>query len=346
MRRAALAALLVGVVFGGGRTGGPAERGVAAIAPGLEQGVVSTPYGGAYEWQYYATGADRVPESVRAAAARITVAVLDTGVDLSAPDLTDKVVGTYDVRTGRRAAGDGDGHGTFVASLVAGTVDDGVGVSGFGGDARLLVIKVSDGGDVSAVDVAAGIGYAVAHGAQIVNLSFAGSTPSPVEQRAVEYAASHGVLVVAAAGNDALAGDPTEYPAAALSDGLGLSVGASDFAGHRAAFSETGPFVSLAAPGACVFGAVAASAPTAHFPRTPLAGPGSYGYASGTSFAAAEVSGAAALVWAADPALSARGVAAVLEQTASGNGTWTPELGYGVIDVAAAVGTAAGRQSR
>ena len=67
---------------------------------------------------------------------------------------------------------------------------------------------------------------------------------------------------------------------------------------------------------------------------------GLYGYASGTSFAAPEVAGAAALVWAANPSLTAREVAQILKETASGHGTWTPELGYGVIDVAAAVARA------
>lgn len=78
--------------------------------------------------------------------------------------------------------------------------------------------------------------------------------------------------------------------------------------------------------------------------RTPFAGSGSglYGYASGTSFAAPEVAGAAALVWAANPTLAAVDVAAILKRTASGTGTWTPELGYGVIDVARAVAEAAG----
>jgi subtilisin family serine protease len=77
------------------------------------------------------------------------------------------------------------------------------------------------------------------------------------------------------------------------------------------------------------------------FPRTALPGlAGLYGLGSGTSFSAAEVSGAAALVWAAAPALRASAVARILEQTASGGGVWNPALGYGVIDVARAVAAA------
>ncbi len=121
--------------------------------------------------------------------------------------------------------------------------------------------------------------------------------------------------------------------------GLGLAVAASGMDGRRAKFSEHGSFLSLAAPGTTVFGALASTARASLFARAePPGGPaGLYGFASGTSYAAPQVSGAAALVWAADPQLTAQQVAAVLEQTASGRGAWSPELGYGVIDVAAAV---------
>jgi subtilisin family serine protease len=90
----------------------------------------------------------------------------------------------------------------------------------------------------------------------------------------------------------------------------------------RAAFSNTGSWISLAAPGERVYGAVLHHG---------------YGYGSGTSFATPQVAGAAALVWAARPSLTAEQVAQILEQTATDHGAWTPELGWGVIDVGAAV---------
>jgi subtilisin family serine protease len=321
-------------------------RRVSAVAPALTLGLVSTPAGGAYEWQYYATSADRVPATVRAAARKITIAVLDTGADSSAPGLSNKIADAYDVRAGRRGAPDANGHGTFVASLAAGSD----GISGFGGDARLLVVKVADDTRFDDVDVAAGILYAARHGARIINLSVAGTTRSPVEESAIAFAAKRGVLLVAAAGNDALAGNPAEYPAALLQPlgsngigGVGLAVGASDFTGKRAAFSEFGSFVSLAAPGASVFGAISSRSSAGVFPRSALPGvsAGLYGFASGTSFAAPQVAGAAALVWAAAPQLTARQVAAILKRTATGNGAWTPELGFGVLNVSAAVDAAA-----
>ena len=317
----------------------PAPRAAADSTPRL--GLVLSPAGEASEWQYDATGVDRVPPGVLAAARSSTIAVIDTGADLRSPDLAGKVVAAYNVRTEGHAASDDTGHGTFVASLAAGTGAGGV--RGFGGAARLLVIKAAGSSGFTDLDVAAGIVYAVRHGARIINLSVAGRTRSIVEESAIKFAVARGALIVAAAGNDGMNGDPPEYPAALLQPvgsngigGIGLSVGASDAHGATASFSEYGSFVSLSAPGVSVLGALSSNAPTGAGTR----GADLAGFATGTSFAAPEVAGAAALVWAADPKLTAKQVTAILKQTASGHGSWTPALGFGVIDVAAAVGQA------
>lgn len=317
----------------------------ASAASSTKPGLGTPVTGAAAGWQYGASGLDRVPQAVLAAARTITIAVIDTGADVSAPDIAGRIVGTYDVRTGARAVPDGNGHGTFVASLAGGP-------GGADAGPRLLIVKAADGSSFTGADVAGGILYAVGHGARIINLSMAGRTPSPVEQAAIEYAARRGVLLVAATGNDALNGDPPEYPAAYLQPvgsagaaGPGLAVGASDAQGARAPFSEFGSFVSLAAPGVSVYGAVPQGSSPAAFLRSTLgngAPAGLHGLASGTSFAAPQVACAAALVWAANPSLSATQVANFLESTASSHGTWTPMLGFGVIDVAAAVSRAAG----
>jgi subtilisin family serine protease len=195
-------------------------------------------------------------------------------------------------------------------------------------------------------EVAAAIAYAVDTGAKVVNLSVGGTRSSQTERRAIEYAFAKDVLLVAAAGNDALKGNPVEYPAAHLQPvgsngvgGYGLSVGASTSTGARAEFSNHGSYLSLAAPGEEVFGAISKDSSPLDYPRVKLPGSakGLYGYSSGTSFAAPQVAGAAALVWAANSALSSRQVADILKQTASGGRSWNPELGYGVINVAAAV---------
>jgi subtilisin family serine protease len=307
-----------------------------ALAPTFLPGV-------AWEWQWKAAGMEAVPDDVVHAARRVTIAVIDSGADLRAPDVGDKSPATWSVLSHNRRVRDVLGHGTFVSSLAAGSVENGVGISGFGGDATLLVIQAIDSdGYITDVDEAAAIVYAVKHGARIINLSIGGSETSAVETRAIRYAARHGVLVVAAAGNEHAYGNPVEYPAALLQpvgsrgrDGLGLAVGATTMDGTRASFSNTGSYLSLAAPGLNVFAAESADS---DWPRAdlPWSSPGYYGWASGTSFAAPEVAGAAALVWAANPSLSASRVAWVLKHSADGK-RWTPELGWGRLDAAAAV---------
>jgi subtilisin family serine protease len=306
-----------------------------------------------YEWQYVATRANEVPEEVLRAASGIKIAVIDTGVDVTHPDIAAKSPETWDIVHRRANVVDRDGHGTFVSALAAGSVTNGDGIAGFGGDAKLLMIKAVGAGDsFSDVDEAAGIVYAVDHGAKVINLSIGGEGSSPLETRAIQYAASRNVLLVAAGGNEYEEGNPIEYPAAALQPvgskgqgGFGLAVAASTMAGKRAYFSNTGTQISLAAPGDSVFGAVAAGSSREYWPRYALPGAtaGLYGWSSGTSFSSPEVAGAAALVWAANPALTAQQVAGILKATASGGGKWSPQLGYGVIDVAAAVASARGQ---
>ena len=331
-----------------------ASRRVSAAEPALAPWSSPTaPFANApFEWQWAATRANAVPASVLRAAGAITIAVVDTGADLSAPDLRAKAPQAHSVVNGTSNVRDRNGHGTFVSSLAAGSVSNGEGIAGFGGDARLLVVQAGGAdGSFTDVDEAAAIVYAVDHGAKIVNLSLGGVESSVTERRAVEYAAAHGVLLVAAIGNEYNDGNPIEYPAALLQPpgsrgvgGVGLSVGASTQRGTRASFSNTGSHVSLAAPGEEVLGALSSSSSASLYPRFALPGAGSglYGYASGTSFASPQVAGAAALVWAAKPTATAAEVAAILEQTASGRGSWNPGLGYGVIDVAAAVAAALG----
>jgi subtilisin family serine protease len=302
-----------------------------------------------YEWEYIAAHVDQVPDSILRAAAKIKIAVVDTGVDLRQPDIAAKKPQIYSVihPGNRRDVRDYYGHGTFVASLAAGSVTNGEGIAGFGGDAQLLCVQVAHAdGSISDVDEAAGIVYAVKHGAKIINLSLGGLDPSALETRAVRYAQRHGVLLVAAAGNEFREGNPVEYPAALLQPkgsngrgGSGLSVGASTLKGERAYFSNTGSYVSLVAPGDTVFADLSGYS---DWSRAALPGSsaGIYGFSSGTSFSTPEVAGAAALVWAANPTLSAQQVATILKRTASGHGTWNPDLGFGALDAGAAVALA------
>ena len=229
----------------------------------------------------------------------VTIAVIDTGANLHVREIAASRPLTYDVRTGGKDVRDLNGHGTRVATLVART----------SGNARLVIIRAgSSSGAFSDAGEAAAIRYAVDAGAQIINLSLGGSRTSSVERSAVNYAVRRGVLIVAAAGDD-YANRP-EFPAALLR-GNGLAVGAVMTSGGRAPFSNTGPWVSVAAFGE-----------------------------DGTSFAAPVVAGAAARVLEANPRLTSRQVVQILEETASGGGERTNDLGFGVVDVVLAVARA------
>ncbi len=324
----------------------PGIRWVRSTVPRRHLGktLVAVPQGiAAAEWEFAATRANLVPASVERAAASITIAVVDTGADLAAPDIAAKLPITYNAVTGGNTVSDVTGHGTFVASLAAGSVTSASVLSGFGGDAKLMVVQANRTADTfDDVDEAAGIVWAVDNGAKIINLSIGGAQTSQVERDAIDYAVSHGVLIVAAAGNGGQSGNLTSYPAA-LVGSHGLAVGASTATGRRAPFSTAGSYVSLAAPGVRVLGATTSVASTSTFPRAQLTGQtGVYAYGTGTSYSAPQVAGAAALVWAANPALTADDVAQIIEQTATGSGTWNAGTGYGVLDVASAVARALG----
>jgi subtilisin family serine protease len=229
----------------------------------------------------------------------VTIAVIDTGANVRVPALAATRLATYDVRTHGSDVNDPNGHGTKVASIIARS----------NGSARLLIIRAgSSSGAFSDTREAAAIRYAVAHGARIINLSLGGASTSSIERSAIRFAIAHGVLVVAAAGDD-YANRP-EYPAALLGS-AGLAVAAVGPSGVRELFSNTGPWVSVAAAGE-----------------------------DGTSFAAPLVAAAAAHVWQANPALTARQVVGLLQETASGHGVRTDALGFGVVDVASAVALA------
>jgi subtilisin family serine protease len=373
---------------------------------------------GAYEWQWTNTNEAGVPDSVRRAAEAVTIAVVDTGADLTAPDIAAKSPQGWDVVSNTSDVTDYFGHGTFVASLAAGAWDNNEGVAGFGGDAKLLIVKATDleDGSLYDIDIANAIVYAVDHGANIINLSLGGPFQVAVVDQALKYAVDHNVLVVAAAGNSYAAGNPISFPAGVVqpvsttgAGGAGLAVAATDILNQPASFwdathsflyneppgtytdplgctkypklvppnpsppcligyplptqtqfSEAGSFVSVAAPGEYVLGALSsaavASAAIGEVPSwwlkisLPGSSSGQYGLADGTSFSSPEVAGIAALVWAADPKLTAAQVAGVIKMTAVNNplhpavssnppppGTWNENLGFGVANAGKAV---------
>ena len=146
----------------------------------------------------------RCPRTSCARRARSRSASSTPGADVTHPDLAAKSPETWDIVHRRTNVADKDGHGTFVSSLAAGSVNNDEGIAGFGGDAQLLMVKAVGAADsFSDVDEAAAIVYAVDHGAKIVNLSLGGEGTSPLERSARSSTRrSHNVLLVAAAGNE------------------------------------------------------------------------------------------------------------------------------------------------
>jgi type VII secretion-associated serine protease mycosin len=248
------------------------------------------------------------------------VAVVDTGVDTSHPDLVGHTLPGYNVVNPGTPPTDEQGHGTFVAGVVAANTNNGVGVAGTAWNGMVLPVKVFTGDVAFDSDTAVGIRYAANHGAKVINLSLGGPGDSPILHDAITYAASRNVVVVAASGNtgDNVPQFPAAYPEV-------LAVGATDEAGALTDFSSYGDWLDLAAPG---FNIVST------FPG------GSYAIGAGTSFAAPIVSGIAALVRARFPNLTAAQVGDRLRNSARDAGPRgiDPYYGWGVVDAAYAVG--------
>jgi membrane-anchored mycosin MYCP len=246
----------------------------------------------------------------------ITVAVVDSGVDYT-PQLTGRV--SYLDLTGQGPQ-DCVGHGTAVASLIAASDSRAQSIPFYGiaPAAQILSVKVNSGENGYSSLLARGIRDAVTAGAQVINVSIQTAGNSPALRAAVSYALSRNVVVVAAAGND----NPGEgvgpyYPASY--PGV-ISVGAVDQTGALTSYTDTRTPVSVTAPGENVASAW----------------PGGYNPANqGTSFAAAFVSGVAALVRAAYPSLTAAQVVHRIEATA--DGTTGAHTGAGMVNPVQAV---------
>lgn len=219
----------------------------------------------------------------------IKVAVLDSGVDSSHPDLRGAVLPGYDFVNGDGAPDDDNGHGTAVAGVIAARTNNGTGASGVCWTCSILPVKVlSNTGHGEMSDVAKGIVYAADHGARVINLSLGGAVASELVSDAVQYATEKGVVLVGAAGN---AGANTPYYPAA--DPSVVSVAATDRSDRLYSWSNHGAWVSVTAPG-CNIG------PIKNGGFEQVSGPG-YADFCGTSSATPIVSGLAGLALAARP---------------------------------------------
>lgn len=251
-------------------------------------------------------------------ASGVMVAVIDTGVDYTHPDLRGRVLAGYNFKDGNTDVMDDDGHGTHVAGLIAAAGNNGQGIAGVSWTAKVLAVKVMDsvgGTDYGAI---AGIKYAVDAGAKVLNLSFSSDNAqrNPLFDLAVRYALDHGALVVAAAGNrHGPVSAPGNCPGA-------VTVSATSNRGLEAlaSFSNFGPEVFIAAPGDNVLSTVPG---------------GGYKAMSGTSMATPIVSGAAAVLVAEHPSWTLDQLKNALSRSVDPLGTRgrTEQLGYGRIDL-------------
>ena len=195
------------------------------------------------QWGPRLVGVDRAWDRT-IGTAETRIAVLDTGVSTH-PDLEGAVVDGVDFHNGDRDATDDNGHGTAVAGIVAARADNAEGIAGYCGQCSILAVKVLDADGLGeSSTVAAGIVWAVDHGADVVNLSLSSPSASFALGDAIAYAADHDVVVVAAGGNDGLL-QPT-YPAAY--PGV-VGVVASDPSDRLYQWTNHGVWASIAAPG-------------------------------------------------------------------------------------------------
>lgn len=310
--------------------------------------MASSPAGARLRWGLRAI---RAPEAWRITqgSEEVVVAIIDSGIDYTVPFIADRMWRNPGEIPGNGVDDDGNGyvddvrgwdfrdgdpdslegtplhhHGTFVAGLIAATVDAATGIGGVAPRVRLMDLRFLDSrGFFYRSDwgkLVRAIEYAVANGARIINLSLYAKVeiPEPVK-RAIRRAVESGVLVITIAGNDG----GRVKALGALPDVI--TVGAVDREGVPAPFSSRGPEVDLAGPGVGVVSI----------------GPGGMPMvASGTSFAAPHVTGTAALLWALDKDLTPERVAGILRATAEDVGPpgRDEHTGYGLVDAAAAVG--------
>ncbi|WP_239127219.1 type VII secretion-associated serine protease mycosin [Asanoa siamensis] len=257
--------------------------------------------------------------------AGITVAVIDSGVSATHPALAGKVLEGRDfVEPSARGQCDEVAHGTLVAGVIAGRTPQGSVFSGIAPKAEILPVRVlrdltKDFNPSTSADIATAIKWAADQDVEVINLSLT-TDPTAGLEDAIEYALDRGVVVVAAAGNDggSNGSEQTAYPAAY--EGV-IAVAGIDKVGHHVNTSTSGPYVDVAAPGAEVDGPMPRGDKYAQFKD------------GGTSFAAAYVSGLAALIRSAEPTLTPAQVAARITATADHPAEGrNNQVGFGMIN--------------
>jgi len=296
---------------------------VCHVEPDYVAQVVDVPndpyFNDSYQWGMFKTQAPQAWDITHGSSG-IRIAILDTGIDSSHPDLGAKVVARENFTSSDTTEPVSNSHGTHVAGIAAAISNNGIGVAGLGHSSSLMNVRVaSDDGYGYYSWIAQGIIWATDNGADVINLSLGGTSPSSTLEQAVDYAWNHGVVVVAAAGNTG--STSPLYPA--YYDKC-LAVAATSDNDQLTSWSSRGSWVDVAAPGSAY--------------STKL--DGQYGNMAGTSMASPHVAGLAGLVFSVASDTNGNGrrndeVRAAIEATCDDVGI---DVAYGRINAYHAVG--------
>jgi putative cell wall-binding protein len=306
-----------------------------AITVAEELGVVAVDVNDPLTAQQYALDRMHVREawSIGTGGSNL-IAVVDTGVWAAHPDLAGRLSAGYDFVNNDADPADDNAHGTWVSGIIAANTNDGQGIAGISWSDRIMPVKVLDAnGSGWSSDVAAGIHWAVDHGASVINLSIGGFADSQVLREAVQYAWARNVVLVGAAGNFRTEGHfyPASYPQV-------ISVTATQADDEFTNWSNYGPDVDVSAPGGSILttNCNKSTVPTCQYT-------GQHIVISGTSFAAPNVSGVVALVRARNSAWNNATVVSHILATADDLGYpgWDNRYGSGRVNANRAMGGAA-----
>lgn len=252
---------------------------------------------------------------------KIKIAVLDTGVDVTHPDLKDKIVTGKNMFDPSKPPMDDNGHGTHCAGIAAAVIDNNEGIAGVAPKCSIMPVKVLKAGSGTDDTIAEGIVWAADNGANVITMSLGLYRSSKPIEDALQYALDKGVTITASAGNNNDENTihlPSTYPGV-------IEVAAVDENDKKASFSNYGKMMSVAAPGVKIISTL---------PTYPTQKPVNYGKLSGTSMAAPHVAGLVGLILSQKPDLKPAEVKKLLESTSKdlGDKGWDKYFGAGRID--------------
>ncbi len=278
------------------------------------------------QWGHTAT---RAPQAwgISKGSTAVRIGIVDTGIDLNHPDLRYRYAAGYDFLRGDGSPNDEVGHGTHVAGIAAATGNNGLGITGTGWYSKLLIAKALGPSGGTDATVSKAIIWSANNGAAVINLSLGGYSYSRTLADAVAYAQRKGALIVAAAGNDGT--DIPSYPAAL--PGV-VAVAATNIQDQKAPFSNFGSYIDISAPGVGIYSTM----PTYSVQMTSTYGYSrNYDYADGTSMASPFVAGAAAVIKAKYPWLTASQIWTELRAGADDvvYSGWDKYTGYGRLNL-------------